>query len=364
MKTILLRKIHPVKKMQVQASGTWGLAQHGGAVLFLLFTLLCVPIFAQQTPPSVPPAPRFVLIPENPRPGEPVTIAFADGSITAAGTSGGANALSITVGSINAVLVTRDGRLSRTGFFNFPAAPGETAFKVAVLPVPSTARSGPASIRIESAGGGASALIAELPLIIAPRDFVSEEIVLDQANTDIRTAPDPQKTAESELLWAILNRTGADIYVHDAFTPPVTSTRRTSFFGDRRVFKYTDGKTDTAIHAGIDYGVPKGTAVTACADGKVVLARFRIVTGNSVIIEHLPGVYSLYYHLDKIGVSEGARVRTGDLLGQSGSTGLATGPHLHWEIRVAGENTDPDAFVSRPILDKETILSKIDISVP
>jgi murein DD-endopeptidase MepM/ murein hydrolase activator NlpD len=91
----------------------------------------------------------------------------------------------------------------------------------------------------------------------------------------------------------------------------------------------------------------------------VVLARPRIVTGNSVVIEHLPGVYSLYYHLDTIAVSEGEMVQTASLLGTSGSTGLATGPHLHWEIRVSGENTDPDALVARPILDRDAILAKL-----
>ncbi|GHV63364.1 hypothetical protein AGMMS49587_13160 [Spirochaetia bacterium] len=300
---------------------------------------------------------RFALIPENPRPGEPVTIALADGGIDGS-----------EAGDIRAVLVTAQGRLSRTGFFDFPVGEGEPAFKAAVLPVPSTARPGPASVRIESSSGGpdsaggheAGALLAELPLIIAEREFVSEEIELNQTNTDIRTVPDPQKTAESELLWAILNRTGTDIYVRGPFSPPVTSTRRTSFFGDRRVYRYTTGKTDTSIHAGIDYGVPRGTPVTACADGRVVLARFRIATGNSVIIEHLPGVYSLYYHMDNIGVSEGAMVETGAPLGQSGATGLATGPHLHWEIRVSGENTDPDALVGRPILDKDAILTKMN----
>jgi murein DD-endopeptidase MepM/ murein hydrolase activator NlpD len=125
------------------------------------------------------------------------------------------------------------------------------------------------------------------------------------------------------------------------------------------VYRYSNGRTDTSIHAGIDYGVPTGTGVASCGPGKVVLARPRIVTGKSVILEHLPGVYSLYYHLDTIEVAEGAMVDTGTLLGRSGATGLATGPHLHWEIRVSGENTDPDAFISRPLLDKDAILSKI-----
>jgi murein DD-endopeptidase MepM/ murein hydrolase activator NlpD len=295
--------------------------------------------------------PRFAVIPENPRPGEPVTIAFVPAS-------GGD-------GEIRAVLVTAAGRLALTVFFDLDAVVEGRKVKAAVLPIPSTARPGAASIRIELPAPGTSAaspiLIAELPLSIGAREFVAEEIELNPVLTDIRTAPDPQKTTESNTLWAIISRTGKDIYAAGCFVPPVTSTRRTSFFGDRRVFKYSNGTSDTSIHAGVDYGVPRGTPVAACASGRVVLACFRIVTGNSVIIEHLPGVYSLYYHLDSIAVTEGAMVSAGAILGQSGSTGLATGPHLHWEIRVSGENTDPDAFVARPVLDKDAILAKIAV---
>jgi murein DD-endopeptidase MepM/ murein hydrolase activator NlpD len=285
-------------------------------------------------------APRFALIPENPRPGEPVTLGF----------SSAAGALKTA-----ALLDAQGRRLSRASFFAAPIDYQGSPLMTAVLTVPSTTRPGPAVIRVDDSQG----TITEIPLTIADRDFVSEEIELNQTLTNIRTVPDPQKTAESELLWAILSRTGADIYCSGSFIPPVTSTRRTSFFGDRRVFKYADGKQDTSIHAGIDYGVPRGTPVSACGPGKVILARSRIVTGNSVILEHLPGVYSLYYHLDNIAVTEGTVVNAGTVLGQSGSTGLATGPHLHWEIRVAGENTDPDAFIARPILDKDVILAKM-----
>jgi len=105
--------------------------------------------------------------------------------------------------------------------------------------------------------------------------------------------------------------------------------------------------------------VPTGTEVRACAAGKVVLARNRIVTGNSVVIEHLPGLYSLYYHMDSINVPEGIIVEASYPLGMSGSTGLATGPHLHWEIRVSTESADPDAFLARPILDKKDIINRM-----
>jgi murein DD-endopeptidase MepM/ murein hydrolase activator NlpD len=301
-----------------------------------------------QTPPAVQSPsngtalPQFALIPENPRPGEPVTLGF----IPAAGDPATAS-----------LLDAQGRRLSRSSFFAAPIDYQGNPLMAAVLTVPSTARPGPALIRVDSAQGEA----VEIPLTIAGRDFVSEEIVLNQALTDIRTAPDPQKTAESEQLWAIISRTGADIYGAGPFIPPVSSTRRTSFFGDRRVFKYANGEQDASIHAGVDYGVPRGTPVSACGPGKVVLARNRIVTGNSVIIEHLPGVYSLYYHLDSLAAVEGTVVDAGAILGQSGSTGLSTGPHLHWEVRVSGENTDPDAFLSRPILDKDAILARMGI---
>jgi murein DD-endopeptidase MepM/ murein hydrolase activator NlpD len=304
--------------------------------------------------PGLPgPAGRIALIPEDPRPGEPITLALAAGPGT-----GGLKAAEL--------LNARGRRLSRAAFFPLPVddgggkaagpAPGAGILWAAVLAVPATAQSGPAVIRLEGIPGP----LNKIPLTIGKRDFASETIALNQDLTELRTLPDPQKTAESERLWAILSRTGTEIYCAGAFVPPVTSTRRTSFFGDRRVFKYSDGNSGVSIHAGVDYGVPTGTPVTACGPGKVVLARRRIVTGNSVVLEHLPGVYSIYYHLDSIAVSEGALAAAGTLLGAVGATGLATGPHLHWEIRVSGENTDPDAFLARPLLDKDAILAKMN----
>jgi len=283
---------------------------------------------------------KYALTPEAPRPGEPVTI----------GINGAAK---------QAVLLANGRQLSKAVFFNVPEAGTSPGFMAAFLAVPSTANPGEAVIKLENEDG----VICEISLTIAKREFVSEVIELNPVLTGIRTDPDPQKIAESNRLWEILTTTGNEIYYSGRFIAPVSSTRRTSFFGDRRVYKYSTGTSDTSIHAGVDYGVPKGTKVYACGSGKVILARSRIVTGNSIVIEHAPGIYSLYYHLDKIETKEGDMVTIGAQLGLSGSTGLSTGPHLHWEVRVSTENTDPDAFVARPILDKNSILSKI-IVVP
>jgi hypothetical protein len=281
---------------------------------------------------------RYAVIPESPRLGEPVTIG-----------------VSADTGAKTAALVLNGKRLARAVFFPVPLDVDEGPLLAAVLTVPVTVKPGEAKIVVEAAGG----IIDEIIITIVNREFVAEIIKLDPVLTGIRTDPGPQKTRESEILWGIINRTGKDLYHFGNFSPPVSSTRRTSFFGDRRVYEYSNNTSDTSIHAGIDYGVPKGTAVNACGSGKVVLARDRIVTGKSVIIEHLPGIYSLYYHLDKIEVAEGVLVETGTLLGLRGATGLATGPHLNWEIRVFGDNHAPDAFIFRPILDKDAILSKI-----
>jgi murein DD-endopeptidase MepM/ murein hydrolase activator NlpD len=80
------------------------------------------------------------------------------------------------------------------------------------------------------------------------------------------------------------------------------------------------------------------------------MAKERILTGFSIVIEHLPGVYSLYYHLDKLDVKVGQMVSAGDKIGDSGFTGLATGPHLHWEIRVAGNAVEPKTLLAAPFI--------------
>ena len=298
----------------------------------VLFTLIIGFIFIAVSAAQI----RYTVIPDNPRPGEPVTIGAS-------------------VNEKEARLFVDRQQLARSRFFHVPAADGNAGFYAAVLTIPSTARPGSAIISLYNEWN----LIYEIPITIAPRSFVSEVIELDPVNTGIRTDPNPQRNIEADRLWAILSTTGSRIYHTGPFILPVTSTRRTSFFGDRRVFQYSNGGRDTSIHAGVDFGVPTGTSVIACGAGRVILAVSRIVTGNSVVIEHAPGIYSLYYHLDSISVEEGAIVQAGTLLGLSGSTGLSTGPHLHWEVRVSTENTDPDVFVARPVIDKALIISRI-----
>jgi murein DD-endopeptidase MepM/ murein hydrolase activator NlpD len=94
-----------------------------------------------------------------------------------------------------------------------------------------------------------------------------------------------------------------------------------------------------------------------------VFADLRILTGNTVIIEHLPGLFSVYYHMSEILVKTGDVVEQGALVGSVGMTGFATGPHLHWEVEAAGVAVDPDALVGRPLLDKKADFFDIEHAV-
>ncbi|MCQ2247625.1 MAG: M23 family metallopeptidase [Treponema sp.] len=187
----------------------------------------------------------------------------------------------------------------------------------------------------------------ELPFKLRHKEFVTETIELDENNTSIKTDTSVKRMEQIQKLNAILGESRAEgFWTSEKFIQPVKCERRTSFFADRRTFKYTTGNSSTSLHYGIDYGVPEKTEVAACAGGKVVLAETRVTTGWSVVIEHVPGLYSLYYHMSELKVKEGDMVKQGQVIGLSGSTGLATGPHLHWEVRLNSEAVNPDFFTA------------------
>lgn len=121
---------------------------------------------------------------------------------------------------------------------------------------------------------------------------------------------------------------------------PVAYTRISS--------KFTPGRWHPVLqkwraHKGVDYAAPMGTPVKAAASGKIVFSGWQGGYGNVVIIEHEKQHSTVYGHLSKFGANAkvGARVNQGTVIGYVGKTGLATGPHLHYEIRIAGKFVDP-----------------------
>jgi len=95
------------------------------------------------------------------------------------------------------------------------------------------------------------------------------------------------------------------------------------------------------FHRGIDIGSPYGTPVAAAADGIVVASEYRGTYGNMILIAHAEGISTVYAHLSGFAVGPGEEVAQGQVIGWIGMTGLTTGPHLHFEVRVGGEFVDP-----------------------
>ena len=99
-----------------------------------------------------------------------------------------------------------------------------------------------------------------------------------------------------------------------------------------------------AFHRGVDIGAPTGTSVKAADAGMVTFAGWNGGYGNLVKIDHGKGKQTWYAHLSRFGVSVGDKVSQGDVVGYVGSTGISTGPHLHFEVHVDGVALDPLTF--------------------
>lgn len=123
---------------------------------------------------------------------------------------------------------------------------------------------------------------------------------------------------------------------------PTTSTYVTSEFGYRTDASYAGGSTN---HAGIDIGVPEGSTVVAAASGTVVIAGTYGGYGKYVEIDHGNGLVTCYGHNSIIKVRQGQKVKAGDVIALSGNTGVSTGPHLHFEVRVNGTPVDPMKYL-------------------
>ena len=100
------------------------------------------------------------------------------------------------------------------------------------------------------------------------------------------------------------------------------------------------------LHKGIDIAYSRGTKVVSTADGKVIEKAFDANGyGNYIVIKHKYGFYTRYAHLDKVYVKEGQNVEQGEVIGLLGNTGLSTGPHLHYEVRIGSQVVDPQRYL-------------------
>ena len=152
--------------------------------------------------------------------------------------------------------------------------------------------------------------------------------------------------AELYASWRSMDRTGiaAPAPIGGVNVPsrmPLEGATLTSDYG-MRTHPVLGGRRN---HTGIDLAAPTGTPVYASADGVVGKAEWFSTYGNYIQIEHGGEMQTRYAHLSGYAVAAGEQVRKGQLIGYVGSTGRSTGPHLHYEVRVAGEAVDPTPYM-------------------
>jgi len=177
---------------------------------------------------------------------------------------------------------------------------------------------------------GSDSVSCTASIAISEGYFPSENLQVENKFVE----PDPEQLArakeEGERLREIFERVSPERLWQGRFRLPLTGVTKGGNFGRRRTLNGQPGSP----HTGVDFPSPAGTPVHAAQRGRVVLAESLYFPGNTVILDHGLGVYTLYGHLSEISVKVGDVVERGALLGKVGATGRVTGPHLHWGLTV------------------------------
>ena len=200
---------------------------------------------------------------------------------------------------------------------------------------------GPAVVAAEGFLDGAR-FRAEAALKISTRTFAVQELTLPKGMAEFDDATLVRIKAEAAELSRRFSRVTLPRW-RTPFLPPVEEYRPANF-GARRVIN----GDPRMPHSAVDIRLPTGTPVRAIADGQVAFAGEQFFAGRSVVIDHGGGVFSVYYHLKEVSVAEGREISRGDRVGSVGATGRATGPHLHFGVRVPGGRVDPTLLLALP----------------
>ncbi len=213
---------------------------------------------------------------------------------------------------------------------------GQEKWALSALPIETP----PGTVAVELAWGELDAVRSGATLQIVEPGFPSKTLtvapgfVTPPASVKARIARDQRAFA------AAFDRPFEPPLFTSRFAWPHDGAHR-GRFGDQRVFN----ATKASVHYGLDIDAPRGARVRAGNDGEVVLARNCYYSGNTVVLWHGANLFTLYFHMDRLDVRRGAKVRQGDPLGVVGSTGRSTGPHLHWSAKVGDLYVDPESLM-------------------
>jgi murein DD-endopeptidase MepM/ murein hydrolase activator NlpD len=213
----------------------------------------------------------------------------------------------------------------------FPAADGGT---LALLGLDLEQRPGPLEVRLQGRSVRGENWKRAATVEVKAKEFPTETISVSAAFEPYRAALKriEKEKAEFTRLWNI--QTSRRLW-EGRFVAPVPGASSATF-GLRRVIN----GLARAPHDGVDMKASLGTPVVAANNGRVVLRDNFFFSGNSLVLDHGGGLYTMYFHFSEFRVEKNSLVRKGDVIGLAGMTGRVTGPHLHWASRLNGARVD------------------------
>jgi len=222
------------------------------------------------------------------------------------------------------------------------AAMGPKGLPFALLAISLDTRPGSYRVRAEFLGRSGKKEIVERYVRVQDRSFLRRDIFLEDES---RVTPPPEAEEriahEQQLLARVYQSTGPEWLGSGNFKLPLDGQPIPNF-GEIRILN----KVRRSRHTGVDMDAEMGVEVSASNSGRVALAMDLYFSGNTVVLDHGLGVFSVYCHFSRLAVQEGQVVRRGDVIGYVGSTGRATGPHLHWAVRLQETRVDPLSVLS------------------
>ena len=181
-------------------------------------------------------------------------------------------------------------------------------------------------------------------VLVIKQQYPIQHLTLPRDKVDLDEASVIRVRAEQEQVRSMLEAISRERFWQGRFAEPVRGTV-TGAFGSVRII---NGQPRSP-HNGEDIAAPLGTEVVAMNDGIARLTVDHFFSGKGVFVDHGLGLYSMYFHLEEIAVREGEPVKRGQVIGRVGASGRATGPHLHWGVRLNGARVNPYSLMALPL---------------
>ncbi|HUH65246.1 MAG TPA: M23 family metallopeptidase, partial [Syntrophales bacterium] len=230
--------------------------------------------------------------------------------------------------------------------------------------IPADSKQGRTSIKVTARDQGGNETTASLPCLIRKKKFRSDKMTLSDSFLQ-QKMPEFQSQAPSlsgktpiEIFMYVngkmredndnaireICRTSTPKQLWEGTFLRMKNASPMALFGDKRKYQYQGKVVGESTHMGVDLASTTNAPVEAANNGIVVHADYLGIYGNFIVLDHGFGFFTLYGHLNSISVKKGQEVKKGDVMGNTGSTGLAGGDHLHFGMFIGGQFANPQEW--------------------